>query len=42
MPIALPDLDLGTAASVLAYADGRMSTDQNQTPVGKPQVEGTL
>ena len=35
-------MDLGTALSILADPDGRMSTDHNRTPVEKPQVEGAL
>jgi SAM-dependent methyltransferase len=39
-PIALCDLDLATITSVLADSDGWMSTDHNQTAVGRPEVEG--
>jgi len=38
--IAFRDVDLGTATSVLADADGLDVTDHNRTPVRKPQVEG--
>jgi hypothetical protein len=36
-PIALRDVDLGTAIPVLADADGRMSTEHNRPSVGKPR-----